>query len=157
MNDLLAQAAAQFTRCCITQPRYRVAWLTGLPYSGKSVLARQLRDAMQWQYLDYTMTAGYFDALGSSITSYQPEQLTAALQDWCRACDADVLIVDELDALLATWDFQQQLAWTSQVSRLAYLPTGLVLVTHFFDQTALLRYLPDNDPLYCFEYSGDAR
>ncbi len=157
MIDLLAQATQQFTRCCLEKPRYRVAWLTGPPFSGKSVLARQLSETLHWSYLDYTLTPGYFDVLATSITTYQPAQLSQALREQCTACQEPVLIVDELDALLATWSFSQRQVWASQVSRLPYLPCGLILVTHFFDRSALRRYLPDEDLSYCLDLFGDSQ
>ncbi len=155
MNISFQQASAQIERCCIQQPRYRVAWLTGAPLSGKTGLAQRLCETNGWQYLNYTLTPGYFDALAPIIATYQPYDLIAALQNWCAACTESVLVMDELDALLACWSFDQRRTWAGQVSRLAYLPCGLLLVTHLLDRSLLAPYLPDGDSRYCLVLSGE--
>lgn len=155
MNISLEQASAQIERCCIQQPRYRVAWLTGAPMSGKTWLAQRLCETHDWQYLNYTLTPGYFDALAVSIATYQPHDLLTALQAWCAACTKPVLVVDELDALLACWSFDQRRTWAGQASRLAYLPRGVLLVTHLLDRSLLAPYLPDGDARYCLDLNGE--
>ena len=156
MSDLLSRASERFTTCCIKEPRYRVAWLVGLPQrSRKTLLARQLCELQGWQYLDYTLTSGYFDALVDTIDSYQPPQLVTAIRGWCEACDAPVLVLDEIDAVLATWDRNQRRIWAALVARLQYLPHGLIIVSHFFNHSQLIEYLPDHDPRYCIDLSGD--
>lgn len=155
MSTLLSRASERFTACCIDEPRYRVAWLVGAPQrSRKSLLARQLCEQHGWQYLDYTLTPGYFDALAETIDSYQPAQLAAALRDWCHACQAPVLVLDEIDAVLATWDRNQRRVWAGLAARLQYLPCGLIIVSHFFTANQLVEYLPDRDPRYCLDLSG---
>jgi hypothetical protein len=156
MSDLLSRASERFTACCIKQPRYRVAWLVGPPQrSRKTLLARQLCELHGWQYLDYTLTPGYFDALVDTIGSYQPTQLVSAIRGWCEACDAPALVLDEIDAVLATWDRNQRRIWAGLVARLQYLPHGLIIVSHFFNYAQLAEYLPDRDPRYCLDLSGD--
>jgi hypothetical protein len=153
MTELLTVASAQYSDCCFRQ-RYRVAWLTGTPMSGKSALARRLCEHHNWRYLNYTLTPGYFDALAPPISTYQPDQLIAALQDWASNCDAPVLVVDELDALLASWSSDQRHAWANKASRLPYAACGLILVSHFFNCSTLIRYLPDKDQRYCLDLAG---
>lgn len=154
MNDRFEQASEQLTRC-FQQPRYRVAWLTGSACSGKSALARRLCEAYGWRYLNYTLTPGHFDQLRNSIATYQPGDLVAALRAWCAACPAPALVVDELDALLACWSSDQRRQWAAQTSRLAYLPCGVLLVTHLLDRSLLAPYLPDNDSRYCLSLNGE--
>jgi hypothetical protein len=139
---------------CIRQRRYRVAWITGRSYSGKSSLARQLCDQNGWCYLDYTLTPGYFDSIGVSISHYQPAHFIDAIRAWCAGNTTSALVIDEIDPLLATWSFDQRNTWASQVSRLPYLPCGLVFVSNFFDRDALINYLPDKDPRYCLDITG---
>lgn len=156
MSDLLIQASQQFTRACIEAPRYRVGWLVGAPQrSRKTLLARQLCERNDWHYLDYTDTPGYFDALADSIHAYQPSQFVTAIRGWCDACTAPVLVLDEIDALLATWTRTQRRNWAGLMARLQYLPRGLIVVSHFFTLSQLLDYLPDRDSRYCLDLSGD--
>lgn len=155
MSDLLDQASARLSACCIREPRYRVAWLVGpAQRSRKTLLARQLCAHNDWHYLDYTLTPGYFDSLAQSIARYQPQELVAAIQQWCAAAERPVLVIDEIDAVLATWDRTQRHTWAGQTARLQYLPCGLVIVSHFFDQSRLINLLPDRDARYCLDLSG---
>ena len=156
MSDLLSRASQRFTACCINAPRYRVAWLVGPPQrSRKTLLARQLCERHGWRYLDYTLTPGYFDVLADSIGSYQPHQLVGAMREWCDACDAPVLVLDEIDSVLATWDRDQRRTWAGLVARLQFLSHGLIVVTHFFSCNQLTNYLPERDIRYCLDLSGD--
>lgn len=156
MNNLLSKASERFSACCIKEPRYRVAWLVGQPQrSRKTLLARQLCELHGWHYLDYILTPGYFDALADTIDSYQPPQLVAAIRGWCEACDAPVLVLDEIDAVLATWDRNERRIYAGLVARLQYLPCGLIIVSHFFNYSQLAEYLPDRDSRYCLDLSGD--
>jgi hypothetical protein len=156
MTDLLSRASAQFTACCIEQQRYRVAWLVGLPQrSRKSLLAQQLCTRNGWHYLNFTLEPGYFDTLAANISDYQPARLVADLQEWCERSSAPVLLVDEIDAVLATWDRRRRRNWAGLVARLQYLPRGLILVSHFFTANELVELLPDHDHRYCVDLSGD--
>lgn len=152
MSDLLSEASTRFQACCVDEPRYRVAWLVGPPQSSrKTLLARQLSERNGWQYLDYTLTPGYFDALADYIDSYQPSQLVSDVRSWCAACTAPVLMLDEVDAVLATWNRNQRRVWSGLTARLPYLPCGLIIVSHFFSVSQLAEYLPDRDQRYCFD------
>ncbi len=155
MSDQIASISERLYTCCVREPRYRVGWLVGpAQRSRKSLIARQLCTQHGWRYLDYTLTPGYFDALTESIASYQPSQLVAAIQEWCAVCDSTVLVIDELDAVLATWDRNQRRTWAGQTARLQYLPCGLVIVSHFFDARQLVELLPDRNPRYCVDLTG---
>ncbi len=151
MKLLIDRAIEQFRHCCLDQPRFRVAWLIGPPAHGKSVLARQLRDRLGWSYINYTLEPGYFDSLTETISRYQPTDLVAAIQDWCQRCSAPVLIVDEIDAVIATWDRTQRYTWAALVGRLQWLPCGVLIVSHLFESRSLVNYLPDHDQQYCFD------
>lgn len=156
MSILLSTAIARFTACCINEPRYRVAWLVGPPQtSRKTLLARQLCEQTGWKYLDYTLEPGYFHALAEVIDSYQPAQLVSAVREWCEACEAPVLVLDEIDAVLATWDHHNRRSWAGLVARLQYLPCGLIIVSHFFTANQLVELLPDQDMHYCFDLTRD--
>lgn len=156
MSDLFAQASERFSACCVKAPRYKVAWLVGpAQRSHKTLLAQQLCQRHGWQYVNYTLDPGYFDALADCIERYQPSQLVTAIRDWCQACTAPVLVLDELDAVLATWQPNQRRTWAGIVARLQYLPCGLIIVSHFFDQYRLAEYLPDHDTRYCLDLAGD--
>jgi hypothetical protein len=118
---ILLERTTQQLQWCFQQPRYKVAWLTGPPLSAKTALARQLSTTHGWHYLDYTLTAGYFDTLKPTISTYHPEPLLADMHVWVKTCPAPVLVVDELDALLATWSPDQRRVWASRASRMSYL------------------------------------
>jgi hypothetical protein len=142
---IVEQASKSFTRFCIDEQRYRVAWLTGTPYTGKSTLARQLQTRNAWGYLNYTLETGYFDQLADTVQSYQPETFIVAIKQWCEQCSCPVLIIDELDGLLATWSVEQRRAWASEASRLRELACGLILVTSFFDLYSLRSFAPNQN------------
>lgn len=152
MNDDLDQSSVDQLQWCVQQPRYRVAWLVGAPGCGKTRFARQIAQQKGWRYLDYTLTPGYFDALQATIAAYQPTEFVAAIRGWCGATSEPVLVLDELDALLACWTLHQRKAWASQMARLAYLPRGLLLVSHLLDADTLAPLLPDSDPRYCLTF-----
>jgi SpoVK/Ycf46/Vps4 family AAA+-type ATPase len=154
MTDLLTRASEQFQYCCTQQPRYRVGWIVGPPQRGKTALARRLHEVHGWSYLDYTLTSGYFDSLTEKITSYQPSDLITAMQDWSAQCSAPVLIIDEIDAVLATWDHLQRKTWVGLASRLQWLRCGLLIVSHIITYQLLGDYLPDHDQRYCLDLSG---
>ena len=90
MSDSFEQfveaASGQFSRSCF-RPRYRVAWLTGEPQSGKSILARRLCDRHHWRYLDYTLTSGYFDQLATRV----PPPALRFLPMMANGCSAERL------------------------------------------------------------------
>lgn len=155
MNNFLQEATTQFTACCIEQPRYRVGWLVGVPQrSYKTQLARQLCRTNNWHYLDYTLEQGYFDALADRIEYYQPDDLVKAVCEWCEACLKPVLVIDEIDSILAIWTHTQRLIWAGRVARLQNLPCGVIIVSHFFTCHQLRDYLPDRDLRYCLELPG---
>jgi hypothetical protein len=149
MSAVLERAKNQFIRCCIEQPRYHVAWLIGPPLSGKSRLARQLSSELTWQYLDYTTTHGYFDSLQSRIDHYQPLDFIKDIQQWCVNSSADVLILDEIDSILACWSGDQRKVWISRIAKLTEPSRGLILVSHIIDYSILSAYFPDGDTRYC--------
>src|SRR5262245_33228721 len=107
MTSLLEHAGLHLRAYC-SQPRYRTAWLIGSPLSGKTTLARQLCDTHSWRYLNYTLEQGFFDALQGHLETYQPIDLLNDLRIWCTAYGQSVLLVDEIDAILATWSFDHQ-------------------------------------------------
>lgn len=156
MTDLFAHANRQLTAWCVHEPRYRVAWLTGPPLSGKTILAQRLCAEHGWHYLDYTGTPGYFDTLADTIATYRPDNLVQAVTTWCDTCPAPVLVVDELDAVLATWSLDQRTVWANRVSRLPYLPCGVVIVTHLCTCTTLSPVLPDGGQRSCLSLSREA-
>lgn len=139
----LAQAATTFRRFCIEEQRHRVAWLIGAPRSGKSTLAQRLAEQQQWSYINYTLHSGYLDQLVDTIQTYQTDDFIAAIKHWCGQCSHPVLILDEIDSLLATWTSEQRRTWASGASRLRDLSCGLVISTSFFDEHTLYSYLPN--------------
>ncbi|GAB4190512.1 MAG: hypothetical protein OHK0022_03380 [Roseiflexaceae bacterium] len=151
------RAARDFERFCISEQRHRVAWLTGEPRSGKSTLACRLAEQQSWAYLNYTLEPGYFDQLANVIQSYQPETFNAAIREWCQRCNRPVLILDEIDALLAAWTLEQRRTWASSMSRMRELPCGLVLVTSFFDEYALRGFAPDATRPHVYSLPGVTR
>lgn len=144
MKTLLERAGSDLLAWC-SQPRYRTAWLIGPPLSGKTTLARQLCDVYNWRYLNYTLEQGFFDALYDRLETYQPADFLSDLRMWCTAYGRSVLLVDEIDAVLATWPFDQRRLFATRVSCLPNLPHGLVLVSNLFDVDTLAPLLPDSD------------
>ncbi len=133
--------SAHFLAYCVHAPRYKVGWLTGAPLVGKTRLARNLAAEHGWHYLDYTLDAGYFETLTTTISTYAPDDLVRDLRQWCGACGAPVLICDHLDALLATWSHDQRRVFVARLSQEQYLPCGLIVVTHLLrcQELAFLR------------------
>lgn len=152
-EQLVQRTSASFKRSC-TQQRYKVAWLVGAPRSGKTTLAKQIAQINSWAYVDYTCEPGYFDQLTSTIMTYQPETFVAAVEEWCRTCTQSVLVLDEIDALLAVWSPQQRGSWATALSKRQFLPNGLVLVSSFFDTFEIMRLLPDPRSEYCVSLAG---
>ncbi|MEI7768853.1 MAG: AAA family ATPase [Chloroflexales bacterium] len=153
MNIHLERAGSHFLACC-SQPRYRTAWLIGAPLSGKTTLARQLCKTHGWRYLNHTLEPGYFDALADHLETYQPADLLRDLRAWCAASDRPVLLVDEIDAILATWPSDQRRLFATQASRLSELAHGLVLVSNLFEVDTLTQLLPDSDLPAYYNLSG---
>lgn len=150
MNSLLERAGLLFLACC-SQPRYRTAWLIGAPLSGKTMLARQLCEAHNWRYLNYTLEAGFFDALADHLETYQPIDFLNDIRTWSAESNQSVLLVDEIDAVLATWSFDQRRLFATQASRLPDLVHGLVLVSNLFEVDTLAPLLPNSDrPTYFY-------
>ncbi|NTU79111.1 MAG: ATP-binding protein [Chloroflexales bacterium] len=148
MTALLERAGAHLLACC-SQPRYKTAWIVGPPLSGKTTLARQLCQLYGWRHLNYTLEPGYFDRLQGRLETYQPGDLLTDLRQWCVACDRPLLLVDEIDALLAVWSFEQRRLFAAQASRLPDLPRGIILVSNLLDVDVLAPLLPDSDlPTY---------
>lgn len=153
-DSQLEQAAKTFRRFCVEEQRYRVAWLIGEPRSGKSTLAQRLAEQQQWAYINYTLNPGYFDQLADTIQMYQTDEFIAAIKRWCGECGYPVLLLDEIDSLLATWSLEQRRTWASGASRLRDLPCGLVLSTSFFDKNILHTYLPNASRPHIFTLPG---
>jgi hypothetical protein len=153
MNTLIERAGSHLRAYC-SQPRYRTAWLIGSPLSGKTTLARQLCETYGWRYLNYTLEPGYFDALVDHLKTYQPADLISDLRIWCAADGRSVLLVDEIDAILATWQFDQRRLFATQASRLSELAHGLVLVSNLFEVDTLAPLLPDSDLPAYYNLSG---
>lgn len=146
MKNLLERASSILLTYC-SQPRYRTAWLIGSPLSGKTTLARQLCDAHNWQYLNYTLEVGFFDTLNGHIETYQISDFLKDIRIWCTAYGRSVLLIDEIDAVLATWSFEQRRLFATRASRLPDLSHGLVLVSNLFDVDTLAPLLPNSDIL----------
>ncbi len=148
MTVLLEQAGLHFLTCC-SQPRYRTAWLIGSPLSGKTTLARQLCDHHKWRYVNYTLDQGFFDALQGDLETYQPENLLADLRIWCATSKHSILLVDEIDAVLAIWSADRRNLFATRASRLPNLSCGLILVSNLLEVDTLAPLLPDSDlPTY---------
>jgi hypothetical protein len=153
MNTQLERAGSHLLACC-SQPRYRTAWLIGLPLSGKTTLAGRLCEVHSWRYLNYTLEPGYFDALADHLETYQPADLLSDLRIWCAASSQSVLLVDEIDAILATWPSDQRRMFATRASRLPDLAHGLVLVSNLFEVDTLVPLLPDSDLPAYYNLSG---
>lgn len=132
MNEQFDSISQHFVRHCIHATRYRVGWLTGIPCSGKTTLARSLAEVHQWQYIDYTLDEGYLDALTTEISSYTLDDLVRDIRMWCDKCCAPVLIIDHIDAILTTWAYDQRRVWVNRLCQQQYLPCGLIVVSHLF-------------------------
>lgn len=156
MTFQLELASSHLLACC-SQPRYRTAWIIGAPLSGKSTLARQLCEQNNWHYLNYTLEPGYFDQLQGHLETYQPDDLLNNLREWCAACDRAMLLIDEIDSILACWSFDQRRFFATRASRLASLPRGLVLVSNLFDISTLVPLLPESDLPPYFHLPGVPR
>jgi hypothetical protein len=149
MSDDLDQQAVNQIRRIVQQQRYRVMWLLGEPRRGKTRFALDLAQQQGWRYLDYTLTPGYFDTLQTRIVAYQPFELIESIGQWCLQTSNSVLVLDELDALLACWTAMQRNVLANKLSHSAYLPCGLVVITHLFDADTLIPLVPNQDSRYC--------
>lgn len=150
MKELFERAGSDLLAYC-HQPRYRTAWIIGPPQSGKTTLARRLCAAHNWRYLNYTLDEGYFELLQDRLETYQPGDLLRDLRVWCSTQDRSIVLVDELDALLAIWSPDQRRLFATRASRLTDLPHGLILVSNFFEASVLAPLLPESDlPAYIY-------
>lgn len=156
MTSLHETVAAQLLACC-SQQRYRTAWLIGPPLCGKTTLAAHLCRSYGWRYLNFTLEPGYFDQLQQRISTYQPGDLLTDLRHWCALCDRPILLIDEIDAVLACWSLDQRRLFAAQASRLPDLPQGIVLISTLFDGDTLSPLLPATDLPTYFQLPGVTR
>jgi hypothetical protein len=155
MSDILDRAGSHLLACC-NQPRYRTAWLVGPPLSGKTTLARRICSVYGWHYVNYVLEPGYFDVLQDRIESYQPGDLEHDIRTWCTEHNR-MLVIDEIDAVLATWPIDQRQLFVWKVSRIPDISHGLILVSNLFDGDTLASLLPESDIPAYFHLAGEFR
>jgi SpoVK/Ycf46/Vps4 family AAA+-type ATPase len=151
VNDL----TEQIQRVCGPQARYRVLWVVGPPRTGKSVLCQAVSRRDGWQYVNFALDLGYLDGLIGREETYRPEDFMTALRAWCAACPAEVLILDEIEALLGLWSYQQQDTFFRLIGRAARLERGVVIATRLRSPQEMAKLMPG--PAHVFELGGGRR
>jgi hypothetical protein len=76
------------------------------------------------------------------------------LRRWCQADSQSIVLIDEIDAVLAIWSFDQRRFFVTQASRIPNLTHGLILVSNFFDVDLLTPLLPESDLPAYYNLSG---
>jgi hypothetical protein len=138
-------AFAAALRCAASLPRavrFRCGWIVGPPASGKTQLARRLARHQGWAYLDYTRDPGYFDRLDGRITGYRDGHFLHDLAQWRADCPRPLLILDELDALVAFWTAAERRSWMHAMLRLDASACAVIGVTHLFGAAELRQLAP---------------
>jgi predicted AAA+ superfamily ATPase len=144
--------ADRIRKVCGPQARYRVLWVLGPPRAGKSTLCQEVSRRTGWQYVNFTLDPGYLDSLLGKEKTYRPEDLLAALRTWCKACPAEVLILDEIEPLLGLWTHQQQNTFFKLIGRATRLERGVVIVTRLRNAQDMAKLAPGRE--HVFELIG---
>jgi hypothetical protein len=93
----------------------KVALLSGLPFSGKSLLARRFTETVQGRYIDHLDEQ--MDRLHKPLGVYGPVDLLDDVKSWTRDITT-ALVIDEIEPLLVTWRDTQRGLFIRQVTRL---------------------------------------
>src|SRR5689334_16253342 len=88
---------------CGDQARYPVLFVVGKPRSGKTPVCRAVCARNSWRYVDFTLEPGCLDRLIGREEVYSPEDFAADLREMCATASTQVLVVDEVEPLLALW------------------------------------------------------
>lgn len=144
----------RISQICSPFARYRVLWLVGNPRSGKTTLSRAVCTNNNWGYVNFTLDRGCFDRLSGHEETYRPEDFVRDLRStWLNQGD-QIVIIDEIEPLLALWVWEQQEVFFKLVSRLTRLTTGVVLVTRLRTSKQLSQLV--SGPDHIFEISEGA-
>ncbi len=111
--------------------RYRVAVLCGTPSSGKSQIARAAATQLQARYVDLATDLlskitkpDFFPTLGA----YGPEDLTDWILEEAYKPDTSVLVMDQIEPLLATFGRAKATQFFQMISQIEPR-TPIILVT----------------------------
>lgn len=144
----------RISQICSPFARYSVLWLVGKPRSGKTSLSRAVCMRKNWQYVNFTLDRGYLDHLSGLEETYRPEDFVEDLRSIWLAQGVQLAIIDEIEPLLALWDWEQQEVFFKLASRLTRLTSGVVLVTRLRTSKQIARLVPKPD--HIFEISEGA-
>lgn len=143
VEDISQELEKRIRLVCNPQARYRVLWLVGKPLSGKTTIVHHLCSVQGWRYINFTLDSGFLDILTGREEMYLPENFIVDFSEWCSNTQEDVIIFDEIEALLALWSREQQEFFVRKIGRNTRLPVGVVFVTRIFTPQQLNKTLSD--------------
>ena len=157
-NDaILDRFAARVRLICRQDRRHRVLWVIGEAQTGKSQLCHKAAQMCGWKHVNYTLDTGYLDTLSGREQTYRPKDAIADIRDWCKGTDTEVLLLDEIEPLLAIWNQAHRQQFYASISKAERLACGLVLVNRIVTPSVLEPLLPDSNPNRIFILSRGIR
>ena len=104
----------------------RVFILSGPPLSGKTHVAKRIAVELKGTYMD--LLKDRMHLLIPKLGSYSPEDFKQNVRTWAEEA-RNILVVDEIEALLDTWTIEQQEDWLKLISGLGGRMANPVLIT----------------------------
>ncbi len=120
---------AHVRETCGPNGRYRTLWLIRNPESGNSTFAREVSERAGWHYLNYTIDPRGLATLAGNEGVYQPSAFVRWMTEIAAQVENDIIVIDEIEPLLAWLDFDKLQNFLRTVSRARNLSKGFVLVT----------------------------
>lgn len=151
VEDVAQELEIRIRRVCDAQTRYRILWIVGSPRSGKTTLVRHLCIVQGWRYVNFTLDSGFLDSLIGKEETYGPEDFLVDFHRWCATTKEEFVIFDEIEPLLALWNWEQQEFFIRKVGRATRLPVGVVFVTRIRTVQQLRKTLPEMQQDHIYE------
>jgi hypothetical protein len=147
--DILVQKLEyRIRQVCHSQARYPVLWIVGVPGTGKTLLLRSLCQRIGWKYVDFTLDTGYLDQIIGQEETYRIEDFQETLHLICRSATEKIIVIDEIEALLTLWNWDEQEIFFRKISKATRLQCGIVLITRLRKARELESLLPDKNQVF---------